>query len=138
MHQLEETRALEEGIYRNSEKRLLHPFVATEGTIKTPVSHTGVAVAAASSAFSTRPQLVQTPRQRVPTKKMERLGIETSPGVLESAAALAASAADVGSSHSQDEDGIAKEAGSGAVDDTEVAPQGTRATSRTCRLGSSP
>ena len=59
---------------------LLHAFT-TEETIKTPISHTGAA--AASSASSTRPQLVQTPRQQAPTEKMERLGIETSPDVLE-------------------------------------------------------
>ena len=81
VHQLQEARASEEEICRNSEKRLLHAFIPEE-TIKTPISHTGVA--AASSASSTRPQLVQTPRQRVPTEKMERLGIETSPDVLES------------------------------------------------------
>ena len=79
--QLEEARSSEEEICSNSEKRLLHHFIPEE-TIKTPISHTGVAVA--SSASSTRPQLVQTPRQRVPTEKMERLGIETSPDELES------------------------------------------------------
>ena len=79
VHQLEEARASEE-ICRNLEKRLLHAFT-TEETIKTPISHTGAAVA--SSASSTRPQLVQTPRQQAPTEKMERLGIETSPDVLE-------------------------------------------------------
>jgi len=81
VHQLEEARALEEDIRRNSAKRLLHSFL-TEETIKTPFSDTGVA--AASSASSTRPQRVQTPRQRVPTEKMERLGIEMSPDGLES------------------------------------------------------
>ena len=81
VHQLQEARASEEEICRNSEKRLLHAFIPEE-TIKTPISHTGVA--AASSASSIRPQLVQTPRQRVPTEKMERLGIETSSDVLES------------------------------------------------------
>ena len=53
----------------------------TEETIKTAISYTGVAAATASSASSTRPQ---TPRQRVPTEKMERLGIEASPDVLKS------------------------------------------------------
>ena len=81
VHQLQEARASEEEICRNSEKRLLHAFIPEE-TIKTPISHTGVA--AASSASSIRPQLVQTPRQRVPTEKMERLGIETISDVLES------------------------------------------------------
>ena len=81
VHQLQVARTSEEEICRNSEKRLLHPFL-TEETIKTPIAHTGVA--AASSASSTRPQLVETPRQRVPTEKMERLKIETSPDVLES------------------------------------------------------
>ena len=80
VHQLEEARASEEEICRISEKRLLHAFT-TEETIKTPISHTGAA--AASSASSTRPQLVQTPRQQAPTEKMARLGIETSPDVLE-------------------------------------------------------
>ena len=60
---------------------LLHAFT-TEEIIKTPISHTGVA--AASSAASIRPQLVQTSRQRVPTEKMRNLGIETIPDVLES------------------------------------------------------
>ena len=81
VHQLQEARASEEEICRNSEKCLLHAFIPEE-TIKTPISHTGVA--AASSASSIRPQLVQTPRQRVPTEKMERLGIETISDVLES------------------------------------------------------
>ena len=70
----------EEEICRNSEKRLLHAFT-TEETIKTPISHKGAA--AASSASSTWPKFVQTPRQQAPTEKMERLGIETSPDVLE-------------------------------------------------------
>ena len=79
VHQLEEARVSEE-ICRISEKRLLHAFT-TEETIKTPISHKGAA--AASSDSYTRPQLVQTPRQQAPTEKMERLGIETSPDVLE-------------------------------------------------------
>jgi len=81
VHQLEEARTSEEEICRNSEMHLLHAFT-TEEIIKTPISHTGVA--AASSASSIRPQLVQIPRQRVPTEKMESLGIETIPDVLES------------------------------------------------------
>ena len=80
VYQLQVARASEEEICRNSEKRLLHAFT-TEETIKTPISHKGAA--SASSASSTRPQLVQTPRQQAPTEKMERLGIETSPDVLE-------------------------------------------------------
>jgi len=80
VHQLQVARASEEEICRNSEKPLLHPFL-TEETITTP-SHTGVA--AESSDTWTRPQLVQTTRQRVSTEKMERFGIETSPDLLES------------------------------------------------------
>jgi len=72
VHQLQEARVSEEEICRDSEKRLVHPFIPEE-TIKTPISHTGVA--AASSASSTRPQLVE---------KRQRFGIETSVNVLES------------------------------------------------------
>jgi len=84
-HQLEEARASEEEACRHSEGRKLplHPIV-TEETIKTASFYTGVAAAAASSASLTRSQFVQTPRQRVPTEKMERMGIEMSPDVLES------------------------------------------------------